>query len=128
MPPKSETSRPSSRERVGGFEHERRLLGGQVDRLGDEQPLHFELALADAAAELLEQDALVQRVLVDDEHPLGSFRGRGTSPGSAWRSPATAAGIGRGRGCAARVEAVRRVAATREAERSPGADGDGAAR
>ena len=73
LPPKSETSRPSSLERIGRFEDERGLLGRQVDRLGDEQPLDFELPVADAAAQLFEEDALVQGVLVDDEHPLGCF-------------------------------------------------------
>ena len=61
------------KDSVCRFEDEGGLFRRQVDRLGDQQPLDFEFAVPDAAAELLEQDALVQRVLVDDEHPVGGF-------------------------------------------------------
>src|SRR5262249_20850447 len=53
------------------FQQQGRLRRGQGDRLGDEQLLHLHPARGEARLELLEEDALVKRVLVDDQDPLG---------------------------------------------------------
>ena len=51
----------------------RSLFRGQVHRFGNEQPLRHQGTGANALLQLLEEDALVQGVLVDDEHALRCF-------------------------------------------------------
>ena len=58
-------------ELLAMLQEQRGLLGRQLDRLGDQQLLDVQRALANAVLELLEQDALVQGVLVDDQHAVG---------------------------------------------------------
>ena len=41
---------------------------------GIKQPLHFQFAVADALPEFLEEDAFVERVLVDQQHSLRRFQ------------------------------------------------------
>ena len=48
-----------------------RLGGGQVHGLGDQQPLALQRAGAEPRPQLLEEDALVQGVLVDEQHLVG---------------------------------------------------------
>ena len=79
------------------------------------------LPVADAAAELLEQDALVQGVLVDDEHARRASRGRGRRRGAGVR-PAGSDGSGerrrRGSRRAAERSAAERGFGSRRATRS----------
>ena len=61
------------RQCIAVFQRPRRLLGGQLDRLRDQQWLRFQWSRLDAAFDLLEQDAFVQGVLIDDQHALIGF-------------------------------------------------------
>ncbi len=61
---------PSLGQDLAILEHGGRLAGGQVDRLGDQQPLAFDRAGEDPLAERLVQDPLMEGVLVDDFEPL----------------------------------------------------------
>ena len=69
-PPNGSTSMPSwasvsaARERRGGFGRT------EIDRLGHQQPLRLHRAGQHLLANLLVENPLVQRVLVDDDHPL----------------------------------------------------------
>ena len=53
------------------IEQQGRLLGAEFHGLRNEQLLNVQRPLAHACLDLLEEDALVQRVLIDDEHAVG---------------------------------------------------------
>src|SRR5204862_1447005 len=55
-------------ERFPMFERAGRLVRRQLDRLGDQEPLDFQRAGPKALFQLLEEDPLVQRMLIDDQH------------------------------------------------------------
>src|SRR5208282_2991020 len=61
------------RQGVAMLQRARGLLRGQFHRFRNQKLLGFQSARAKAALELLEQNALVQGVLVDDEHALRRF-------------------------------------------------------
>ena len=58
------------RQRLSMLQRPRRLLRRQLHRFGDQQPLRFQGTRLQPALELIEQNAFVQGVLVDDEHPF----------------------------------------------------------
>ena len=71
---------------VAVFEGAGRLVCGQLDRLRDQQVLRFQGAGADAAFQLLEEDAFVQGVLIDDQHSLRRLQDEiGVIQLEAWR-------------------------------------------
>ncbi len=49
------------------------MLGGQFDCLGNKQSLRFKRARGNPPLQLIINDALVQGVLVDDEHAFVSL-------------------------------------------------------
>lgn len=61
-------------EQLGVVFQESRLMGCHRDRLGDQHPLRLERAAGQTLLELLVHDALVQRVLVDDQDAIVILR------------------------------------------------------
>ena len=55
-------------KRIAALQTAGRLFGRQLDRLGNQETLHLELARAQTLLELFEKNPLVQCVLVNDQH------------------------------------------------------------
>ena len=55
------------------LERPRRLICAEIDGLRDQKSLPLDRPLLQPLLELLEEDALMQCVLIDDEHALGRF-------------------------------------------------------
>ncbi len=106
--PNASTSKPSAQQRSAAAATRATRVGRELDRLGDQQRLARDAALAPARAQSLVEHALVGGVLIDQHEPVVRSR----RPGR-WRAPDRA-------GAARRSEAPRRAGATRSAKSGAG--------
>jgi len=61
------------RQRVALLQGPRGLLGGQIHGFGNQQTLAFQPVGSQPRLQLLEQNSLMKRMLIDDQHAFGRF-------------------------------------------------------